>query len=217
MKRPTDLPRLDPAEAFVHIAYDYRYLSLGRYVWERYGPAAPESSQRAVQDLARGLDVLVQDSVLLHARALIEFFTRNPSDADRTNITYHEFALPAATAYCRLRSYRDPISVHLLHLAAWRDPDYRDRYTRTGVQKIDEYAAARLRPGEWKDVIPDIFADLSSALEDAARTPGAWAVPFTRLSSACTALINNPQSFDWPDELGERENVLAYLKSVGVP
>ena len=66
-----------PSDAFLHVIYEHRYFTLAAAATDRFGlrNSDPEN-QRATNELLPGIGVLIRDSLLIHARKLIEFYTR---------------------------------------------------------------------------------------------------------------------------------------------
>jgi hypothetical protein len=155
-----------------------------------------------------GAGVLLQDSLLLHARALIEFYLPdNPFD---TNIVHNDFGLPApgATIQSQLKRYRRPIEVHLGHLTAWRDVDYRQAHAST------TYGRERQR-SDWNIQNPKIVSLIFDALDEVSRPNGSWSQPFRELHTASLAALKDP-STDWPTHLTEKMDVEQYVQGLGL-
>lgn len=210
MPRNSGLPELGPRDAFVHVANDYRYFSLACFAWEHFGPPGTDASARdAINALVPGIGVPVQDSLLLRARALIEFYVRQRSDP--TDIVLSDFGLPSPPQSATLKQYLHAISVHAGHLAAWRDPDYRLAH------QAAHGGAERQRP-PWETDIPKIIDALYGALGHASTAGARWSPPFAKLHAACVSTRTDVRSFDWPADLGGKSDVLSYLASVqGLP
>jgi hypothetical protein len=73
MAETPDLPPLDLREAFVHVINDHRWLAASACTWNLVGPKAKTRIKIDAHDLLPNVDVTALDSVLLHARALIDF------------------------------------------------------------------------------------------------------------------------------------------------
>lgn len=66
-----------PSGAFLHVIYEHRYFKLAAAATDRFGlPNSDPENQRAANELLPGIGVLIRDSLLIHARNLIEFYTR---------------------------------------------------------------------------------------------------------------------------------------------
>jgi hypothetical protein len=75
MKNPT----LGAADKFVHVVYEYRYFALAGRAWRLFGPSGSSEDQKEANKLLPGIGVLFQDSLLMHARLLIDFYTKGLS------------------------------------------------------------------------------------------------------------------------------------------
>jgi hypothetical protein len=206
----TNLSRrsLPASHKFLHLIYEYRYLALVGAAWSRFGPAGAAANRKAANRLLPGIGVIVQDSLLAHARLLIDFYTKKASGTD---IVLADFGLPAISTTMKkeLIRYKKPIEVHLLHLTTWRDVPYRrqERKTPDGAerQRVD-----------WNRHNSKIVDRLIRALEIASKPKGAsWREPFYLLHRSAKAILANPAA-GWPKELGEKRDMTAYLASLGL-
>ena len=201
-------PKLDPADAFLHVIYDYRYLAVAGCAWNTIGPSGTAKAQKSANAVIPGVGVLVQDSLLMHARSLIDFYTK--SGADPTDIVLADFGLTPTPAgrKAKLERYKPPIEVHLLHLTAYRDVTYRNRY------KTQPRAAARFRP-DWNKHNAKLVAVLVEALKQAGYRRSAWQEPFQELYLATSTRLTDP-AVDFPPYLLEAKDVRRYLKGLGL-
>lgn len=204
-------PKLsDNKDAFVHVVYDYRYLAVAAHAWTSIGsPGAPAHlSSDANRLVPGGFGALIQDSLLIHARALVDFLTK--TDPSPTDIVLGDFGMdPLATAKAAaLRVYKPSIDVHVMHLTAWRDPAYRAAHNGS------QYGADRVRH-DWNvenEVIAELLLD---ALSDVATQQKPWAPAFKRLHAAAS-LVRADASTPWPTELGEGDAIKAYAASLNL-
>lgn len=197
MASTTHLPKLDSTEAFLHLIYDYRYFAIAAYEW-----GLITSSDHILKDK----DALVQDALLLHARALISFYLQSGTNTD---IVLSDFGLrPLSTSRTeRLERYKKPIDVHLMHLTAYRDYAYRRRYLS------DLEVAARQRPN-WNRHNAILARELLEALRITARGAGQWKQPLVDLYAACVARATS--EVRWPEHLSEASDVRRYIHSLGI-
>lgn len=204
-------PSAVPARiAFLHVVYQFRYFALAAGAWHLLGPNGAATARDDANAIVPGVGALVQDSLLAHVRALVDFFTKT-SNLRVTDILVEDFDLGPLTGSLatRVREYKEPIEVHLLHITAWRDVPYRQSQSMTpdGLprQRID-----------WDHKIPVIVSDVKDALATVANTRSApWAVPFTLLSDSVAALSADVFT-PWPAALTEASDVAAYLSANGL-
>jgi hypothetical protein len=210
MSVSTPLPPLAPRDAFFHVINDHRWLAVAAYAWKRFGPAGSASDLQAINEFIPGIGVLIQDSLLLHARALVDFYTSASNDpTDIVLRTFNLAPLSQGTADS-LDRYKDPISVHLMHLTAWRDLNYRatHRASRRGVTRF------RI---DWNQENAVLVDAISNALSEvASRTTEPWHQPFGKLEEAVQSALADPAEPGWPTELTEKPDVDAYLGGLGL-
>ena len=201
---------LNPKATFLHLVYDYRYLAQAAGAWKFYGPSGNKEDQKSANTLIPGIGVTLLDSTLLHSRALIEFYTRSPTQRRVTDVLLGDFAgtaISAATA-TSLGNYKKPVEVHALHLTAWRDVAQRTSHGR----------AIYARP-DWNTDATKLAELLFDALDEAARDAdtqsNGWHEPLQELHNAATNLYGDRES-DWPKCLAEKADVDSYLASFGL-
>jgi hypothetical protein len=200
-------------EQFLHVVYEYRYFALAGLAWKQFGKDG--SHEAEANALLPGIGVLVQDSLLMHARLLIDFYTKTYDSRYPHDILLENFCLPAVGETLRdsFRVYKEPIEVHVLHLSMWRDADYR-------------LGNGRCQRPDWDKHNPIIIDLLFKALEKVSEpmTPSSseeekattsWRTPFRYLHSSAKAILDNA-SGDFPPELLEKDDVIAYLKTLGL-
>jgi hypothetical protein len=198
------------ADRFYALIYDYRYLSLSGHAWKRFGPDGRRQDQVAANQLLPGIGVLIQDSLLLHARSLIDFYTKTPAP-NSTDIVLANFQLPPVADPLRslLKGYKQPIEVHLLHLTDWRDVAYRtaERATSDGKK--------RQRP-DWNRENAQLVELLLRALNRVSRSSAnPWTEPFQHLHRTARAVVDGAAA-DLPEELLEHDDVFDYLRPFGL-
>ncbi len=203
-----------PSDKFLHVVYEYRYFALAAKGWNQFGSSGTSEARQAAGDLLPGIGVLIQDSLLMHARLLIDFYTKNPStknsSQNNTDILLADFGLPALKRKLRecLEKYKKPIEVHLLHMTVWRDVDYRKQQDTTTKGKDRQRC-------DWNIHNRRIIRLLLRALDDVSKSPLNWGVPFRHLYCSVKSILDNT-STDLPTELLEKPNIMAYLKARGL-
>ena len=75
---------------------------------------------------------MIQDSPLLHARSLIDFFTKRTDLGSDVLLEDFDLLAVPSTIATQLEGYKRPIEVHALHLTSWGDSDYRATAQPTG-------------------------------------------------------------------------------------
>src|ERR1700690_1141748 len=112
------------------------------------------------------IDVMALDSVMVHGRALINFYTNHGGPTD---ILLKNFGCVIDSwTERRLAELRRPIEVHLLHITNWRDTGYRLAYST-------DFQTYRY---DWNREASRMVALLHRALRSASKPPGDWRVPF---------------------------------------
>jgi hypothetical protein len=201
------LPRLSGADAFVHVIYEHRYFCLASFAWQNIGdPLARGELSRATNEPVPGVGVLIQDSLLLHGRNLIDFYTK--ANTDPTDIVVTDFGLVQPTAKLQLEEFRDPIAAHLMHLTNWRDVDYRAAHAGT------RRGQTRDRP-DWNIENARLIAAVLEVLDEMTTQISDWQTPFCALRDACRAIIADP-TVDWPPHLGDKDCVDDYLRGLNL-
>ena len=195
-------------DVFLHVIYAHRYLALASAGWSLYGPGGTADDQTRANNVLPGIGVTLLDSLLLHARSLIDFYTKPVVGRRSTDILLPDFdGLSIGTALSgKLLDYKKPVEVHVLHLTAWRDTTY-----RTGSPL---YA----RP-DWNTeatLLADLIVDaLRDAASHAATAGSKWEQPLKQLHTAASSLASDP-AFEWPANLTEKPAVTAYLVAQGL-
>lgn len=199
---------LSPEKSFLHLIYDYRYLSLATYAWQTYGHGADDTAEKTINALIPGAGVLLQDSLLLHARSLIDFYAKGASD--NTDILLEDFGFRpiSASRKAKLKRFKTSIELNALHLTAYRDKGYRRNHTTT---------ARRGNPSSsrttWNRSNATIVKELLECLRITARQSNVWSKPFSDLHAAASKQVATPGA--WPPELGNAKDVQGYLKNLG--
>lgn len=149
--------------------------------------------------------VAVRDCVLLQARSLIDFYinaTTNPTDillCDFNGLSIEPVLKDT------LKGYKRSIEVHLLHLTAWRDLEYRTKHAK------GKHANATNQ--DWNTDVAPLTESILDALKCASEKSSRWSKPFTALHKACLSRYQN-KSFDWPSHLGR--DLADYLDKCGL-
>jgi hypothetical protein len=195
------LRKLKPERAFLHIINDHRWLAASGCSWNLLMANKGDNPVRTEADkLLPDVIVAVRDCVLLQARSLIDFYTKcRAQDTDILLCDFHGLSIDPIFKD-RLEKYKKPIEVHLLHLTAWRDRDYRQHATR-------EY-----RPN-WDEEIPGLVVSVIEALKCVSEKGSRWKEPFTELYNACLRRYEDKSS-KWPAILDEESAVEGYLMQV---
>ncbi|EUA09525.1 hypothetical protein I546_4157 [Mycobacterium kansasii 732] len=196
---------LDSKDAYLHVVYDYRYLALAGAGRRLYGPGGHGRAIESANALLPGIGVLLLDSLLIHARALIEFFMT--ADRRDTDIRLSDFDGLVIDQQRRgkLEKFKKPVEVHVLHLTAWRDVAYRAGNTKNARPYWDTEAIPLV------ELLLDALLDASAA----AAAKSKWERPFQQLHHAATNLLADC-NFAWPPHLTEKEDVMTYLAGEGI-
>lgn len=144
-KAKTAPPKLIPKVAFLHVINEHRWLAASACFWTVLGPSAPPTLKRKADRLFPNIDVMILDSLLMHARSLINFYTNH--EHGTTDIVLRMFGLSIATPLSeQLAKYRKPIEVHVLHMTDWRDVQQRNTHSiDTSAARAPTGTARRLR------------------------------------------------------------------------
>jgi hypothetical protein len=189
---------------FLHVIDSHRWLAVSGCIWNLVKPKAPGAFKESVEKLVPNIGVMARDSVLLHARSLIKFY-KNVEGRDGTDILLKDFGVSISSPIERRLERRDKqIEVHLLHLTHYRDPKYRAAIANPRVQRPD-----------WNKQTSKVAELILTALKNCSKCPPRWAQAFARLHWACCELYRN-KFFEWPKELGNRKDVYAYLRRLGL-
>lgn len=169
------------------------------------------------REVLRNVDVAVSGSTLLYARSLIEFYTKGSPEAkprrgrprQATDIVIEDFGTGIGDGtYWVLVRIKTSIDVHLLHLTAWRDVDYRSDPNNA----LARPAAARLN---WNREHSEIVGRINDALGEAATQATDWTTPLESLHNAATGRLQD-QDFVWPANLTGKAAVFAFLAESGL-
>jgi hypothetical protein len=200
------MTKLDLKAAFFHVISDHRWLAASGCAWNLAGANAADATREKAHQILPNINVMILDSLVLHARSLTDFYTKSQSGL--TDILLCDFSVSIGQELCKkLAKYKNPIEVHLLHLTDWRDRENRDR-NATGRN------ANKYRP-DWNHDATPIVHLIFDALKDVSEQGGDWQPPFRDLHEASTARYRN-ERYDWPAKLGEKSDVEQYLKRLGL-
>jgi hypothetical protein len=199
---------IDLREAFFHVIDSHRWLAASGCAWNLVGPNGKDEAKERAHELLPNVDVLARDTLLLHARSLIDFYTKS-SQPTSTDIVLCDFGGPSVNSkiHQQLEQYKKPIEVHLFHLTDWRDPAHRNLLA-IGQQ------GNRQRP-DWDKEAIQIVHLILDALKYVTGQPGSWQIPFKNLYDSSTGRFQD-KSYSWPANLGEWEDVEKYLASCGL-
>jgi hypothetical protein len=199
---------LDPKAAFLHVIDAHRWLAASGCAWNLVGANAVNEMKDEAHRLLPNIDVAVLDSLLTHARSLIDFYTKSPPRRD--DITLGDFNLSLDQSLSAdLEKYKKPIEVHLLHLTNWRDLDFRTLHP-TGS------AATTARPNWNSEASKIAELTIEKALRKVSEqgTTG-WPLAFKALFDASSERYRN-KLFAWPIELTEKSDVEQFLTKLGL-
>jgi len=203
-----------PKKTFLHVVDSHRWLAASGCAWNLVGPNATQTQEKEeAHRLLPNIDVMVRDCLLLHARSLIDFYTnkekKNQKD-NNTDILLRDFGghLTGWNDDKSLKEYRKSIELHLLHLTAYRD----DNFRAENPIKNDLHTARQ----EWDDKAAPLVEKLHACLKSVAEAaPGGWAKAFCRLYEASIERFQDKSS-QWPSDLREKSDVEQYLTSLGL-
>lgn len=199
---------LDPKAAFLHVIDDHRWLAVSGCSWNLVGANAANETKEEAHRLLPNIDVAILDSLLSHARSLIDFYTKDPPR--RYDMTLGDFNLSLDQPLSvDLAKYKKPIEVHLLHLTNWRDFAFR-------TQNPSGSAATTDRPnwnGEASKIVELIIGKALRKVSEQGTT--GWPLAFKALSEASGERYRN-KSFAWPTDLGEKSAVEQFLTRLGL-
>jgi hypothetical protein len=107
---PMSKPLRLAAAAFLHVIYEHRYLAAASAAWTTFcSPGRLRGDYRRANDLARDLPVLIQDSVFVHARPLIELYA-DPLPDRWTDLHVSQFGGTGPVAVRPIAHKEDAIS-----------------------------------------------------------------------------------------------------------
>jgi hypothetical protein len=198
---------LDARAAFLHVVDDHRWLAVSGCSWNLVGANAANETKDAAHRLLPNIDVAVLDSLLTHARSLIDFYTKAQGGTD---ITLGNFNLSLDQPLSAdLAKYKKPIEVHLLHLTNWRDLDFRTLHST-------DSAATTARPN-WNSEaskIAELIIEKALRKVSEQGTTG-WPLAFKALFEASSERYRNTL-FAWPTDLAEKSDVEQLLTRLGL-
>jgi hypothetical protein len=196
-------------EAFVHVIDSHRWLAASGCAWNLVGPNAKGEAKQKAHELVPNVDVLARDTLLLHARSLIDFYTKGCQPGS-TDIVLCDFGSLKVNATIRqqLEQYKNPIEVHLLHLTDWRDTAHR------GLHASSQQGGTRQRT-DWDSQASVAAESILGALKYTSEQPGPWQTPFKDLYDASNTRYRD-KAHPWPANLCEPTDVYNYLIGCGL-
>jgi hypothetical protein len=147
---------ISPKELFKHFDYEYRCLAMAAYAWSKYGHDVAESDQsKALANMViPEVGTMIQESLLLHVRNLIEFYSLNGKGADLNIKSFPSTIFKPGSdldSYeqeiknnAHLNNLKHQISVHVLHPTLWRVTKFRK--TTNFDPAIEKLRFQRQRP-----------------------------------------------------------------------
>jgi hypothetical protein len=195
---------LDRKAAFLHIICDHRGLAASGCAWNLVGANAKNGVKDEANRLLPNIEVAILDSLLTHARSLVDFYTKSQPRRDDILLSLFGLSLDQSLSG-DLTKYKRPIEVHLLHLTNWRDFDF-----RTGnLLAID-------RPNWNHEASKIAELIIEKALKQVSEQgPTGWPIAFKALFQASQQRYRN-KLFDWPTNLGEKSDVEQFLATLGI-
>jgi hypothetical protein len=194
---------LAPKDAFLHVIDDHRWLAASGCAWNLVGANATSEIKERAHRLLPNVDVAILDSLLAHARSLIDFYTNRRPRSDDITLRVFSLSLDPLLA-AELATYKKPIQLHSLHLTHWRDYDFR-------MLRSARLAATGVRPDWNREARTIVELILEKALKNISEqgTTG-WALAFKVLFTASTERYRNKSSV-WPTDLSEKSDVAQFL------
>lgn len=208
LKAEKESEKLEAKESFLHVVHEHRWLAVAGCTWNilqaNNGSNEPrKEADRLLPDVVEA----VFDSVLLHGRSLIDFYTKcKPSGTDIMLLDFDGLGIKTNLKE-NLEGYKKSIEVHSLHLTAWRHAPYR----ALKAKGID----ANKKNLNWNEKIPLLVESILDALKCASERDSKWKPAFSTLHDACRNRYRDKR-FPWPAELGEKDAVRCYLESLGI-
>lgn len=233
-------PGLPAGHAFLHVIYEHRSFASCAAASDQLAlPGTDPDLQRAANALLPEVGTVVRTALLVHVRNLTDFycmsrkneiphpyphtsrvFPKKRGGMDLLDVLLEDFDIAPLTGSLLL-TFLDSISVHVGHISAWRDEDYRVNNENTGYGNSKDQMWGRTRQRvEWDSVTPTIISEVFTALRHAATpssatTANAWCTAFSKLHDACVERRDQP-AVPWPVELGNKVDVEQYLTSLGL-
>jgi hypothetical protein len=179
------------------------------WAWNEYGPGGAPADQQAANGVINGIGVVVQDSLLTHTRALIDFFLETKNQD--TDIYLSDFGRPPLSISTRtqLDHFKHSIELHVLHITAYRDPTFR---RNNPITAHGNHPTDRIRFQNHNPVIAQALID---ALGTSALSSGQWQKPFKDLHDTTIAMITNPDKI--PAKLSAPTEIRRYLSRQRIP
>jgi len=101
---------IDPKAAFLHVVNDYRWLAASGCAWNLVGANAANEIKDVSHCLLPNIEVAILDSLLTHARSLIDFYTNSAPRKDDITLADFNLSLDQSVS-AELAKYKRPIEV----------------------------------------------------------------------------------------------------------
>jgi len=180
----SELPVVSIEDLFIHLVYEYRLLANAAYGWDHLGPDGNDKEQKtSANELVPEISSILQDSLLLHVRNLLQFYQNKVGITD-IRVSDFENIIIEEKYCCFLKEVKaridnepilkhlsEQISVHVLHPTKWRDETFRN--TKRIKDKHEKDREKRLRP-TFDCINRCLFSEMIKLLEifrDSVKTP----------------------------------------------
>lgn len=200
------MSKIDPKNAFIHVTYEYRCLVRAEYLFR--------ISKTIDNDIIKETGTVARNAVLSKARSLIDFYTKQIGGrTPDTDITFYDYfgasynTLNASLSIQDWININKSIEAHDLHLTAYRDEEYREKYLMLNNKLAEEWK-------DWDKLQSNIVDELVMLLNLASSSLEKWGKPFSYLYTISNQVLKNGGS--WEENLSEPQKILNYLKQQGL-
>jgi hypothetical protein len=188
---------------FLHLVYEYRCLASAGYAYKTLGDS-PNKPIGAIGAVLPEADRIIQDSIHLHSRLLVDFFTLRKDDRHKDDFNIEDFGCNLIERK-DLKMIKKCIEIYSLHLTVNRNT------------VIDDMKVKYPRPNNWfsynieiVNKMLDLLAETSSKM-----TNYVYQSAFRRLYEASEKRLEQGKLYDWPKELEDNPVVMGkYLYSI---